>query len=187
MIKAGKELEACSNEVLRAAAPEDSKGANIDPDATKKLIDTVRSLATATSQLVSSAAELATKPKDQIAGTQLSAAAKVETDAIGDLLRACSALQPGTAEVDDAIESIQQSIGDIDAAAISVAVGNFEKVDTTKSHQQCQEELVNYSKVKNTRSMIEIGTIDDRNRNDRFVLAAKLAAKTKRHSYFDHR
>src|SRR5690348_9745670 len=81
LILAGKELDSCCMDILRAAAPEGAKSANIDSEATKKLIDTVRSLATSTSQLVSSSAELSTRPKDQMAGTQLSAAAKAVTDA----------------------------------------------------------------------------------------------------------
>ena len=62
------------------------------------------------------------------------------------MLKICAGLQPGAADYEEAIEVIHTVIGDLDTALISVAVGSFERISTSKSTNGYQEELVQVSK-----------------------------------------
>jgi len=118
-------LTACSNDLLGLVTVESKSNRveTLSDDKAKKLVDAVRGLATATSQLISASNESSVKPKDDSAQAQLSAASKVENDAIATLLKATNSMTPGAQEIEEAIEAIQAAVGEFDATAISVTCG----------------------------------------------------------------
>lgn len=148
LLKAGRDLTTVINDLLNLVTVEAKSGGGekLTEENMKKLSDAVRGMASATSQLISSANEFSVKPKDDGAQAQLSGASKILNDAIANVLKAVNSMTPGAQEIEEAIETIQNAVGEVDSISISVTVGNFEKVNTKKTHQECQENLVDLAK-----------------------------------------
>ncbi len=80
------------------------------------LVQAARSLADATSGLITTLKAVSARPKDQSAHSQMSASVGHVTENIKRVLEASSALVPGQRECDAAINDIQAAIGDLAAS-----------------------------------------------------------------------
>eukprot|EP01117_Protostelium_nocturnum_P013126 TRINITY_DN487_c0_g1_i1.p1 TRINITY_DN487_c0_g1~~TRINITY_DN487_c0_g1_i1.p1 ORF type:complete len:2445 (+),score=1078.48 TRINITY_DN487_c0_g1_i1:119-7453(+) len=145
LLKAVADLEAANTQMLLASGKKEEQ---VNPADARKLVDNVRNVSATTSQLLSSAVDVSNKQSDPNVMAGLSAAAKAASESIAQLLKACSAMQPGTAEYEEAMDLLAAASGDIDSISISVAVGTLEApVGVHKTHQESQEDIVVLSKA----------------------------------------
>jgi len=124
------------------------------------LVQAARSLAEATSGLISTLKAVSARPKDQTAQSQMSASVGPVNENIKKVLDASNALVPGQKECDEAIQAIQAVIGDLAASSMSAAVGCYTHPapqNRGRSVQECQEAVVDNAKdlAATTTKMVE--------------------------------
>ncbi|KAL6044026.1 Cytoskeleton assembly control protein [Balamuthia mandrillaris] len=108
--------------------------------ATDQLLSSTRSLVEATQRVLSASADVCGNPKNNTAQMKLSSAANNMPIAIEALEHAATALSPGVKECDNAIEALENCIGELASAGIAATFGQLEGTPG-KTHQDCQHEL----------------------------------------------
>jgi talin len=144
---AARGLDDVVGRILAASSSAEGGETAADPVLCQQVTDRTRSVATVAVSLIRAAGKANQRSDDAGLQKEVSSAAEGVSEEAQALIKACSKLQPGAAEFDKGYGLVQTSLEDLDTASIGVAVGSFEPLETDKSHQSCQENLVELAKL----------------------------------------
>eukprot|EP01097_Dermamoeba_algensis_P005492 TRINITY_DN3499_c0_g1_i1.p1 TRINITY_DN3499_c0_g1~~TRINITY_DN3499_c0_g1_i1.p1 ORF type:complete len:1075 (-),score=374.91 TRINITY_DN3499_c0_g1_i1:262-3147(-) len=116
----------------------------ISSEGKRQVITAIKNVANQTASLINASANLSSKPKDSQAQAQLTGASQAVGEAIAQLMAARNAAAPGARECDVALESITQSMNELDTVSLGIVMGDLSATNPTqKNHSQAREDLNN--------------------------------------------
>ena len=152
-----------ADEATGSSSASSSSDAAISPESSAALVAASKSTADVIASLIRAAGAAASEPDSEALSQELSFNAKNVTDSLGDLVKVAAAFNPGKVQLDATAETLQAAVGELDAAAIQLAIGKIESpVSATKSNKDWQDMLVAVSRdlVGSTSALVDATRAD---------------------------
>eukprot|EP01105_Mastigella_eilhardi_P006328 TRINITY_DN17942_c0_g1_i1.p1 TRINITY_DN17942_c0_g1~~TRINITY_DN17942_c0_g1_i1.p1 ORF type:complete len:2492 (+),score=767.11 TRINITY_DN17942_c0_g1_i1:618-7478(+) len=160
LIDATSMLREANKQLLEAVTVHPAARDALPPEKREKVLNVAREVAMTASNLIYSGMNVSAKPQNMDLLSSMTENGALAAEAIKNAIKIGTSVIPGAEQVDASVDILQNLIGDLAAASMSVAVGAMAGSNSTKaSHQETEVAMVEESKkVATAISAVEAAT-----------------------------